>query len=336
MACRCHEGDIFVPWLTCNASVACSSDDCGTWRERREDARLAQSLGRGLMSVPSESQHKVRFGAFELDLRTAELRKSGQELTLQGQPFQILMLLMDRPGELVTREELKKGLWASDTFVDFEHNLNKAVNRLREALGDSAEQPKFVETLPRRGYRWIGPVIQNGNDNAAIESRLVVPEAEPASERAGRSRKFWKAAVSAVCLFITLTIGFFLYPRRTPPLTEKDSIIVAEFVNSTGDPVFDDTLKQGLSAQLSQSPFLNLLSDHRVRETMKLMGRAPGDPLTPEVAREICVRSSSKVMLTGSISSLGTQYVIGLKAVNCNSGEVLAQEQARLQPRKKY
>ena len=109
MACRCHEGDIFVPWLTCNASVACSSDDCGTWRERREDARLAQSLGRGLMSVPSESQHKVRFGAFELDLRTAELRKSGQELTLQGQPFQILTLLMDRPGELVTREELKKG-----------------------------------------------------------------------------------------------------------------------------------------------------------------------------------------------------------------------------------
>ncbi len=145
MACRCHEGDIFVPWLTCNASVACSSDDCGTWRERREDARLAQSLGRGLMSVPSESQHKVRFGAFELDLRTAELRKSGQELTLQGQPFQILMLLMDRPGELVTREELKKGLWASDTFVDFEHNLNKAVNRLREALGDSAEQPPLLK-----------------------------------------------------------------------------------------------------------------------------------------------------------------------------------------------
>ena len=84
-----------------------------------------------------------------------------------------------------------------------------------------------------------------------------------------------------------------------------------------------------LSAQLSQSPFLNLLSDHRVRETMKLMGRAPGDPLTPEVAREICVRSSSKVMLTGSISSLGSQYVIGLKAVNCNSGEVLAQEQVQ-------
>ncbi len=108
------------------------------------------------MSVPPQSQHKVRFGVFELDLRTAELRTNGQLLTLQGQPFQILILLMERPGELVTREELKKRLWTSNTFVDFEHNLNKAV-RLREVLDDSAEHPEFVETLPRTGYRWIGP-----------------------------------------------------------------------------------------------------------------------------------------------------------------------------------
>ena len=282
------------------------------------------------MSVPQKSQHKVRFGAFELDLRTAELRTNGQVLTLQGQPFQILILLMERPGELVTREELKKGLWASDTFVDFEHNLNKAVNRLREALHDSAEQPKFVETLPRRGYRWIGPVIQNGNGNVANESSLVVPEAEHASESEGRSRKFWKLAAPAVCLSITLTIGFFLHSRQAPPLTEKDSIVLADFTNTTGDPVFDDTLKQGLSAQLSQSPFLNLLPDQMVRETLKLMGRAPGDWLSPEVAREICVRSSGKAVLAGSISSLGTLYVIGLKAVNCDSGEVFAQEQVQV------
>ena len=135
------------------------------------------------MSVPPKSQHKVRFGAFELDLRTAELWTNGHVLTLQGQPFQILILLMESPGELVSREELKKALWVSDTFVDFEHNLNKAVNRLREALHDSAEHPKFVETLPRRGYRWIGPVIRNGNGNAPGESHLVVPEAEHAPEK---------------------------------------------------------------------------------------------------------------------------------------------------------
>jgi DNA-binding winged helix-turn-helix (wHTH) protein/tetratricopeptide (TPR) repeat protein len=274
-------------------------------------------------------------------------------LTLQGQPFQILILLMERPGELVSREELKKALWACDTFVDFEHNLNKAVNRLREALHDSAEHPKFVETLPRRGYRWIGPIIRNGNGSAPGESCLVVPEADHAPEMPterqilthvelvrpatsldaseGRRQKFWKLAIPAVGLAAALIAGVFLiiYSRRAPPLTEKDSIVLADFINTTGDPVFDDTLKQGLSVQLSQSPFLNLVSDHRVRETLKLMGHAPGDPLTPEVAREICVRNSSKVMLAGSISSLGSQYVIGLKAVDCHSGEVVAQEQVQ-------
>src|ERR1700674_882049 len=134
------------------------------------------------MSLPSESQHKVSFGAFEVDLLTAELWTNGHKLTLQGQPFQILVVLLERPGELVTREELKKRLWTSGTFVDFEHNLNKAVNRLREALDDSAENPKFVETLPRRGYRWIGPVLQNGNDRALSEDRLALPAAADGSE----------------------------------------------------------------------------------------------------------------------------------------------------------
>ena len=124
------------------------------------------------MSVPAESQHKVRFGAFELDLRTAELRTNRQNLTLQGQPFQILIVLLERPGELVTRDELQRRLWTADTFVDFEHNLNKAVNRLRDALDDSAERPKFIETLPRKGYRWVGPVIQNGNGHPLRESSL--------------------------------------------------------------------------------------------------------------------------------------------------------------------
>ncbi len=167
----------------------------------------------------------------------------------------------------------------------------------------------------------------NGNDHALGENRLGLSEAGHSPESKTRGGKFWKVAVPAVCLFIILTVGFFLHSRRAPPLTEKDSIVLADFANTTKDPVFDDTLKQGLSTQLSQSPFLKLLPDQIVRETLKLMGRAPGDRLSPEVAREICVRSSSKAMLAGYISSLGTQYVIGLKAVNCSSGEVLAQEQ---------
>jgi DNA-binding winged helix-turn-helix (wHTH) protein len=95
----------------------------------------------------------IRFGVFEVDLRTGELRKSGIKLRLSSQPFQVLAILLERPGEVITREELQKRIWP-DTFVDFEHNLNTAVNKIREVLGDSAENPRFVETVPRRGYRF--------------------------------------------------------------------------------------------------------------------------------------------------------------------------------------
>jgi eukaryotic-like serine/threonine-protein kinase len=114
------------------------------------------------MAPPSQASHQVRLGEFQLDLQTAELRniKSGHKLTLQDQLFQVLILLLEHPGRLVTRDELKKTLWSSDTFVDFDRGLNKVVNHLREALGDCAENPQFIETLPRKGYRFIGPVEQ--------------------------------------------------------------------------------------------------------------------------------------------------------------------------------
>jgi tetratricopeptide (TPR) repeat protein len=120
---------------------------------------------------------------------------------------------------------------------------------------------------------------------------------------------------------------YFRSRRTAPRLTEKDTIILSDFDNKTGDSVFDDTLKQGLSVQLEQSPFHGLLSDRRVNQTLKLMGRPAGDRLTPEVTREVCLRTGSKAMLTGSIARLGSQYVIGLKAVNCSTGDVLAEAQ---------
>src|SRR5208283_500754 len=121
--------------------------------------------------------------------------------------------------------------------------------------------------------------------------------------------------------------GWLFHSRKAHALTDKDTIVLSDFDNKTGDAVFDDTLKQELSVQLEQSPFLNLLSDRRANETLKLMGRSAGDRLTPEVTREVCERTSSKAMLTGSIAGLGNQYVIGLKAVNCNTGDVLAEAQ---------
>ena len=133
------------------------------------------------MAIPEESRQTVRFGKFELDLRTRELRNNGRTLTLQEQPFQILAALLERPGQLVTRDELTKRLWPSDTFVDFEHSLNKAVNRLREALEDSAERPSLIETLPRRGYRFMVPLesAASAGDSDAIHQ----PVAKPAPAR---------------------------------------------------------------------------------------------------------------------------------------------------------
>lgn len=113
-----------------------------------------------LMAVRQSNGRVIRFGAFELDTKAGELRKSGIRLRLQGQPFQVLTLLLEHAGDVVTREEFQQKLWPSDTFVDFDHSLNTAINKVREVLGDSATSPRFVETLARRGYRFVGPVMQ--------------------------------------------------------------------------------------------------------------------------------------------------------------------------------
>jgi DNA-binding winged helix-turn-helix (wHTH) protein len=124
---------------------------------------------------------RVRFGAFEADLSTGELWKSGSRLRLQEQPFQVLAMLLARPGELVTREELRQKLWPADTFVDFDHSLNTAINKLRDALGDSASDPRYIETLARRGYRFVGK-IDAATANAAAEPEPTVVVRQRAGE----------------------------------------------------------------------------------------------------------------------------------------------------------
>lgn len=147
----------------------------GTWHELIVALRRTQDIGDEPNMQPPVlhyvvvAQNKARtlhFGVFELDLSAGELRKSGVKLRLQGQPIQVLTLLLERPGDVVTREELRQKLWPSDTFVDFDHSVNTAINKVRDALGDSASSPRYVETLARRGYRFIAPV-ENGTRDAS-------------------------------------------------------------------------------------------------------------------------------------------------------------------------
>lgn len=141
---------------------------------------------RGFMSTPTPtgSRRIVRFGVFEADLLAGELRKSGLRIRLQEQPFQVLALLLERPGELVTREQLREKLWSADTFVDFDHSLNTAINKIREALGDSASSPRFVETLARRGYRFVAPVQADENPVLTPSSPATVSVADVTAQAA--------------------------------------------------------------------------------------------------------------------------------------------------------
>jgi eukaryotic-like serine/threonine-protein kinase len=265
----------------------------------------------------------VRFGSFEADLLQGKLTKKGNRIRLQQQPLRILALLLEHPGQLVSREEIRQKLWSGDTFLEFDDALNTAVRKLREALNDSADNPRFLETVPRRGYRFVAPVAW-----------LPEPQAvAPIRSRVRRRPSLWLAAALIVA---GASMGGFWHLRRLGSrVTPEDTIVLADFSNSTGDPVFDDTLKTALSVSLQQSPFLNVLSDSQVAKTLQLMTRPAGTKLAPEVARELCQRAGSKAYAVGSIAGLGSEYVLGLKAVNCLNGDTLAQEQVTASSKEK-
>jgi DNA-binding winged helix-turn-helix (wHTH) protein/Flp pilus assembly protein TadD len=270
------------------------------------------------VSLNSQPAAILRFGAFELDLRAGELRKKGVRIKLQEQPLHVLTVLLQRPGGVVTREDLRSEVWPADTFVDFDNSLNTAINKLREALGDSADNPRFIETLPRRGYRFIAPV---GSDDQR-------PSSSPAETTPTRSRRI-ALSLSVVLAVAVIASGLYWRLRQTSRLTEKDTIVLGDFANSTGDEVFDGTLRQGLSVELEQSPFLSLVSEEQIHQTLRMMGRQAKTPLTPEVAREVCQRTSSAAALEGSIALIGTQYSLTVRAVNCANGDSLASAEAQ-------
>jgi DNA-binding winged helix-turn-helix (wHTH) protein/tetratricopeptide (TPR) repeat protein len=269
----------------------------------------------------------VRFGSFEADLTEGKLTKGGIRIRLQEQPLQILALLVERPGQLVTREEIRQKLWSQDTFVEFDDALNTAVRKLRAALNDSADNPRFLETVPRRGYRFVAPVAWAPEPQIAAQIAAAAQGATPGTSNLPLYPRLY-LWVAVVLIVAGAAVGAVWRLRRAAfQITQKDTIVLADFANGTSDTVFDDTLKTALTVSLRQSPFLNLLADSEVAKALQQMTRPAGTKLTPEVTREVCQRAGSKAYLAGAIGSLGTEYVIGLKAVNCQNGDTLAQEQ---------
>jgi len=270
---------------------------------------------------------RTRFGAFEVDVRSGEVRKHGIRLKIQDQPFQVLAYLLEHPGEVVTREELHQKLWPADTFVDFDTGLNSAIKKLRDVLSDSADEPRYIETLPRRGYRFIAHVE---NDDlpapVPIDKRLAtVPRIGAKSERSNKRGFIVAAGVAALLVVGSLVVWRVFFAR--PVLTEADVILVASFVNKTGDPIFDNSLDKALEVKLAESPFLSLFSEANVRETLRMMRHDPNERVTQELGIEICKRQGLKALVVPEIAAVGNTYLITLEAIDARNQKIVARRQ---------
>jgi tetratricopeptide (TPR) repeat protein len=178
----------------------------------------------------------------------------------------------------------------------------------------------------------VGRCLQKDRELRYASARDLAADLQRGVASAGRAGfpRRWKIALPAVVGALAATAAGYFYPHRPPKLTDKDTILVADFSNRAGDPIFDDTLRQGLEVQLQESPFLSLVSSDRIQKTLQLMGKPIATPLTGTVARDVCERTNSAAMLEGSISSLGTQYLLGLKALNCRTGALILQQQVQV------
>ena len=315
------------------------------------------------MAMQKQQKQLYEFGPYRIDASERILIREGQPVALAPKAFDTLLVLVENSGHVVDKEELMSRVWP-DTFVE-EVNLAVNVSSVRKVLGARPDGRQYIETVPKRGYRFVADIRKveiDLNDlllkehiqsSIEVTTELTGHEDEGAQEipreevsryratatsyedsrrqaDAGQMsviRRYKTRAAIIAALLVVAVAAAFLHFSRKAALTEKDTILVADFINTTGDSVFDPTLKQALAVQLQQSPFLSMFSDQRVQETLRYMSRSPDERVTGAVAREICERQGIKAMLTGSIASLGSHYVITLEALNAQTGDVLAREQ---------
>ena len=266
------------------------------------------------MSRPGSPISLVRFGAFGVDLRAGELRKDGRRIRLQEQPFQILTLLLERPGEAVSREDLRQKLWPTDTFVDFDHGLNSAVARLRGALNDSAERPKYVETVGRRGYRFIGTI------NEQMEAaRPHVSGPARAGERLAQTkadRKSLALFIGFAVIAITTTSGIYLASNRSHSHAAGktiNSVAVLPFEMATADPQ-TESLADGITE--SAIDHLSRLGNLKVTSLLSVL-RYQGRRVDPkQVGQDLGVQS----VMIGKIDFQGARMVVLAELIDTSDG----------------
>lgn len=269
---------------------------------------------------------RYRFDAFELDSASGELRKAGRLLKLQPQPFRVLALLIEHADQLVSREEIQRCLWQDSTFVDFEHGINFSINQIRAALGDSAAKPRYVETLPRRGYRFVGKLEQ---ELLPKPVEPVPPALEPTVSPGKRS--WTRARIPSLAFILALLVLISIlywrpWARRSMPAANvRKALAVIEIENHSQDPSLNwlgDGVVDLLTTDLAQASSLDTISSERVRD---LIGREvkPGQALAAGQAQDVAQKAGADVFISGGILKMGKGLRLDLRVQDTASGKVL-------------
>ncbi len=261
-------------------------------------------------------KYLYEFGSFQLDPVEHILLCDGKEISLTPKVFDTLAILVENHGHVVDKDSLMDSVW-KDAFVD-ESNLVKNVSILRKVFSENDGNLQYIETFPKRGYRFVAPV----KEVKVGESSDTVPEPDLVQKKT----KSKIAIIASVLIISVLTAGVYFYSKTisATPLTDRDVILLTDFENKTGDILFDGTLKTGLLLQLRQSPFLSIFSEARARKTLELMKRSRDANITKKIGREICQRQGLKAYVVGTIAKFGTKYALTLEAFNSQTDESIA------------
>jgi TolB-like protein/DNA-binding winged helix-turn-helix (wHTH) protein/Tfp pilus assembly protein PilF len=281
------------------------------------------------MPSSAPSTRVWRFDDFELDVRAGELRKRGLRLRLQGQPLQVLAVLLNRAGDVVTHEEIRSLIWSADTFVDFDHSLHNAIARLRETLGDSAETPRYIETLPRHGYRFIAPVESEGGPDPSHSVQSAPPREVPVASARSAPRALLAASILA---FLVIALAVWLARTGTHPASAApriNSIAVLPLDNLSGDPS-EEFFVDGITDQLITD--LAKIGSLRVISRTSVMRYKGTKERLPKIARELnvdaivegsVVRSGQRVRVTAQLLQASTDQHLWAETYDRDLGDVL-------------
>src|SRR6202161_896113 len=283
-----------------------------------------------------------RFGEFVLDPRRRSLSYADSDVSLTPKAFDVLLFLAQNPNRVVTKDELMEAVWG-DTFVE-EGNLKQYISHLRKALGDNSEEPRLIVTIPRKGYQFTERVTVSDPADIAEHSRPQVgatesPKTDARSVELGSKEKLGESAgtgfrlrrsfaAAGLLAVIAAAVWLYLSHRQSVRLYATDTIVLADVKNETSDPVFDDALDAALRYAMAQTPYLNILGLDKVSGTRAQLNVPPTAELTPDLARQVCGKTNSRVVISQSISDAGNGYHLQMQALDCASGATLAKEQA--------